>query len=238
MGKLDLSDHPCKERNQQHAEDEGSICGGRQPNSLSPATHLHCDSVQEGKDAAPPQCWVSPSPALHLQPFSGWERGQSAILASMPASPGGLAGRRRLGCCSAGGGKTGTIHFRKAVLQQCAKGNFSCARKEEQRAPTSNQPSHATSLDCTYDFTRPMAKLPFSPSLILPYPNQLLRKGASRIFWHVDRWDDPISLLPPEAISALMLAPWEEGVTLLLCQLPGYALPSLWLFRKQENKPS
>lgn len=98
----------------------------------------------------------------------------------------------------------------------------------------------AVSLDHTYRFTRPTARLPLLLFLFLflTYPNQLLRKGSSGVFRHIDWWDDPVSLLPPQAISALMLAPWEQRVALLLRQFSGHGLPSFRLFWKQESKTS
>lgn len=159
----------------------------------------------------------------------------------MPASLEGLAGRRRLGCRSAGGGQTGASHFGKEVFQQCVKGNFPCTREEEQRSCALSQIPHAMGLDHTYYFTRPTARLPLLLLflfLFLTYPNQLLRKGSSGVFWHVDRWDDPVSLLPPQAVSAVMLAPREQSVALLLRQFSGHSLPSFWLFWKRESKTS
>lgn len=72
----------------------------------------------------------------------------------------------------------------------------------------------------------------------LTYSNQLLRKGSPGVLRHVDGWDDPVSLLPPQAVGALMLAPREQSVTLLLRQFSGHHPPSFWLFRKQDSKTS
>lgn len=116
----------------------------------SPALPRICAGLGAGGEGRGTlQHWVSPIPALHLQPFAGWQHGQSAILAAMPASPGGLAGRRWLGCCSVRGGK---ICFRKPMLQQHVKGNFSCMRK-------SGDLVHQTSLPLPWAWPAPMTSL-------------------------------------------------------------------------------
>lgn len=93
------------------------------------------------------------------------------------------------------------------------------------------------SLHCAYYITRPAARLPLSLCLFLlsAYPNQLLWEGSPGVLRHIDGWDDPVSLLPPQAIRALMLAPREQSVTLLLCWFSRHSLPSFWLFGKRQQ---
>ena len=56
------------------------------------------------------------------------------------------------------------------------------------------------------------------------YPHQLLREGPAGVFRHVDGRDDPVPLLPPQPVGALVLGPRQRRVTRRLGRARGGTL--------------
>lgn len=150
-GKPDLGDRPCKERSQQHAEDEGSICGGMQPASSSPATHLCWAQGRRGRTWHPAAlgvtnpsftpaaiCWMTAWAKCHLGCNAGVSRG--------------TGWKEAIRLLFSQGREMGTVCFRKPVLQQHVKGNFSCTRRRRDLV-------HQASLPLPWAWPAPMTSL-------------------------------------------------------------------------------